>query len=594
MKAKELHQKMVESIEEVVGHIFPSGHRTGQEWSVGSVGGERGDSLKVRLSGEKAGLWSDFATGEKGDLIDLWRKVFDKNFLESVKEVKEFLGIKEEESGFIKPRKDYKKPENFDGKPVYGAALDYLKNRGIKDETLRAFGVRSTDGEIIFPSHLPDGTLVRQKTLKLERKNGKKEMYVTRDGEPVLFGWQALHPDARGVTICEGEIDCLTLWQMDVPALSVPFGAGVGAKNDWVEREYERLSSFDEIYLCFDMDEEGQKSIADLIPRLGRDRCRIVKLPRKDPNECLQAGIDLFPFFLNAAYCDPEGLHPSTEFLPDAMDILLGRKDREEGIPLPWCPTLIIRPSELTIWNGINGHGKTSLLNHLTIEFLSRREKVLYCSFEMSPERLMVQLVKQACGDDRFSDERTKLLGMGLFSGLLLYLGKKDRFDAIRYAIRRYGVTQIVIDNLTRMSKMDDYAGHQEIVQKLSDIKDEYRVHIHLVTHARKGESEAIRPDKFDVRGAGPITDIADNVVTIHRNKEKGSLLELSDIELLRKKTTRIDVQEQADAKLYIQKQRVSGWEGSARIWFDPATCQFGDRYSFDPIVYDHQDNSGW
>jgi hypothetical protein len=35
----------------------------GQEWCVGSVSGEAGESLKVRVRGAKVGRWSDFAAG---------------------------------------------------------------------------------------------------------------------------------------------------------------------------------------------------------------------------------------------------------------------------------------------------------------------------------------------------------------------------------------------------------------------------------------------------------------------------------------------------------------------------------------------------
>ena len=44
----------------------PQGKKAGPEWKVGSVQGEAGTSLSVRLTGNKAGVWSDFSTGESG------------------------------------------------------------------------------------------------------------------------------------------------------------------------------------------------------------------------------------------------------------------------------------------------------------------------------------------------------------------------------------------------------------------------------------------------------------------------------------------------------------------------------------------------
>src|SRR5438309_1153464 len=51
--------------------LLPSGKRVGAEWRCGSVAGDPGMSLGVHLRGERAGLWSDFATGERGDALDL-------------------------------------------------------------------------------------------------------------------------------------------------------------------------------------------------------------------------------------------------------------------------------------------------------------------------------------------------------------------------------------------------------------------------------------------------------------------------------------------------------------------------------------------
>lgn len=60
----------------VCRHYLPAGRREGQYWTVGNVSGEPGRSLYVRLfsSGRgKAGNWTDAATGEHGDLLDLIR-----------------------------------------------------------------------------------------------------------------------------------------------------------------------------------------------------------------------------------------------------------------------------------------------------------------------------------------------------------------------------------------------------------------------------------------------------------------------------------------------------------------------------------------
>ncbi len=51
--------------------ILSAGVRKSAEWVVGSVANERGTSMAVHLTGPKAGVWMDFASGEAGDALDL-------------------------------------------------------------------------------------------------------------------------------------------------------------------------------------------------------------------------------------------------------------------------------------------------------------------------------------------------------------------------------------------------------------------------------------------------------------------------------------------------------------------------------------------
>lgn len=583
MKARELAERLAQDAENVCRMLFPEGKRVGSEWQLGSLSGDAGTSLNVHLSGTKAGVWSDFATGESGDILDLWRLAKGISFPETLSQVRAHLGIHPPEFSRT-PKKEYSLPKDegtaiLPGTPVWS----WLEGRGIHPDTFKRFLLQQKNVVLAFP-YYRDNQVIHMKY----RSVTEKKFWASAGTEPALFGWQAFPDDSRSVVICEGEMDCLALSQYGFPALSVPYGAGTGAKLDWIDTEYERLEAFDEIYLCMDNDAAGQDSLPEMVRRLGRDRCRIVSLPCKDANECIKKGIQsLDEYFREARYCDPEGLCPASDYLAGAISIVMQTSVQDRGIALPWCDKMIFRPGELTIWSGVNGHGKSSLLNHLSIEWLRTGETILYCSHEMSPERLMAQMVRQASGDRAYSADRIERMGHAIFSGLYLYTGKKDRMGALRYAVQRYGTRHIVIDNLTRLTKTDDYSGQQALVQELSDLKDEMKIHIHLVTHARKGESEATRPDKFDVRGAGAITDIADNVITIHRNKEKTIFLDMSDWELRQKKMTRELIYEMPDAMLYIQKQRIDGWEGAIQLWFESSSCQFGSSPGFIPLKYD-------
>jgi twinkle protein len=64
MTPAELSTRLAQRVEAVCQELLPKGRRQGAEWEVGSSAGEEGKSLKVHLRGEKAGVWSDFATGQ--------------------------------------------------------------------------------------------------------------------------------------------------------------------------------------------------------------------------------------------------------------------------------------------------------------------------------------------------------------------------------------------------------------------------------------------------------------------------------------------------------------------------------------------------
>jgi twinkle protein len=59
MNAHEVAQLLADRASEVAAHLLPGGKKHGAEWKSGSVSGEAGQSLSVRLSGAKKGVWAD-------------------------------------------------------------------------------------------------------------------------------------------------------------------------------------------------------------------------------------------------------------------------------------------------------------------------------------------------------------------------------------------------------------------------------------------------------------------------------------------------------------------------------------------------------
>jgi hypothetical protein len=75
--AADIAQALRAQIEPLCALLLPNGRREGAEWRCGSIHGEPGQSLAVRLYGTKAGIWKDFATDDAGDALDLVAAVLD-------------------------------------------------------------------------------------------------------------------------------------------------------------------------------------------------------------------------------------------------------------------------------------------------------------------------------------------------------------------------------------------------------------------------------------------------------------------------------------------------------------------------------------
>jgi hypothetical protein len=67
----ELSAELASRIEDLAATLLPAAIRASGTLAVGSVRGERGQSLRIFLRGSRRGRWKDFADEEGGDALDL-------------------------------------------------------------------------------------------------------------------------------------------------------------------------------------------------------------------------------------------------------------------------------------------------------------------------------------------------------------------------------------------------------------------------------------------------------------------------------------------------------------------------------------------
>lgn len=256
-----------------------------------------------------------------------------------------------------------------------------------------------------------------------------------------------------------------------------------------------------------------------------------------------------------------------------------------KGEMLPWTKTeklVRLRPGEVSVWAGVNGHGKSQLLGQVCAWALNK--KWLIASMEMRPEATMERMVRQITGVRDPADEYVKGFLKWTDDRLWIY----DQHDTVAaeriiamvyYAATELHVEHVIIDSLMKCGiGTDDYNGQKAFVDRLCWAAKTTGVHVHLVHHVRKGDKEGTIPDKFDIRGASEITDLVDNVFIVHRNKIK-------EEKIAKKMEVSAD---EPDCTLKIAKQRHGEWEGTFRLWFHKDSMQYIPNAGERPMFYTH------
>ncbi len=238
------------------------------------------------------------------------------------------------------------------------------------------------------------------------------------------------------------------------------------------------------------------------------------------------------------------------------------------GATLPWSKTtelVRLRHGELTIWPGMSGHGKSMIVGQVALRLMAQGERVCIASMEMKPAHTMQRMCRQAFGCN--APSRRDIHELHAWSNGRLWIYDQngqvspERILAVaRYCHEQLGVTHLVVDNLLSCGIAEDgYDQQKQFVLALATHAHDTGQAVHLLAHSRKGKDELTPPGKFDVRGSASITDLADNVFSVWRNKGKEEAQEKGDH----------SKDNEADALLIICKHRHGDWEGRIQLWFD-------------------------
>ena len=264
---------------------------------------------------------------------------------------------------------------------------------------------------------------------------------------------------------------------------------------------------------------------------------------------------------------------PASDWTLEVIDHFW-KPDDSPKVRMPWLKThrdFHFRAGEVTLWGGINGHGKSQLVGQVVHSLCEQNQLVGLASLEMPPAKTMARITRQAFGGEQPAIDYLRKYGAWTDGRLWMYdhvgsVNASTMLAVIRYAVAKYNIDHFVVDNLMKCGMAEDaYNEQKAFVDGLCVIAKDTGCHIHLVLHVKKGKSEYDLPNKFDIKGSGAVTDLVDNCFIVWRNKEKEAKI----------RSQEEYTPDDPDCLLLLVKQRHGEAEGAYRLYFDRQSLQY-------------------
>lgn len=430
-------------------------------------------------------------------------------------------------------------------------ASAWLKARGLDVVLCENLGLTSgrlrPDGpEWIKIPYERNGDLVNYKLRSIE----SKEWSQKKEGEQLLWRLECLTDEAlhdKPLVITEGEFDAIAAVQAGYwRTVSVPGGAQSAAGV--VAEALELIERAREIIIAADADGPGHEMQAELVSLLGPARCRTVSYPQgcKDLNDVLRRhGEDGVRKCIEAApWANVAGVFLLDE-LPELPPLTIWRPQiagLREALPI--CP------GHVSVWTGIAGHGKSTLLNACAWSIADRYKlRIAHGAFETTPQREYLQdLISHRVGlpashagvTDKHRAEvrqwaRTHIVfinsdGASPAIGSLIDASLDWFLQCAQTAVIRHGARFIILDpwsqidhDMEAREREDQYI--RRSLRRFRAFARTFDVHVAIVAHPMKPKRDANggyeMPEGYEISGAAHWYNFADLGVTVHKDPER-------------------------------------------------------------------------
>lgn len=420
-----------------------------------------------------------------------------------------------------------------------------LRTRNILEDTCKKFNVRfdSETKTLRFPYYNSAGLLTSFKS-----RNADKEFRWTgKNDEHVLFG-QQLWGQGKSIVITEGELDCLSVYQVRQtwPVVSLPNGAQ-GARKA-LKHQMKWLMGFEEIILFFDNDEAGINAAQDCANLFPHDKLFIVRIsPYKDANEALIAkDYDA----IRQAIWNKKPWSPTTVIDGrDLFDLAISPLNGRDAIwPFNALNSITggLRKGELVTVTAGSGVGKSTFCGEVAQSLVDQDQKVGYIALEESLQRTALRLMSVKANkalhlnNELPIDDLQSAFDQSLGTGRVFL---RDGFGSVdpdvilsdcRFMALAKEVQWIILDHLSILMSGNESHDERKLIDvtmtKLRSFVEETGVGMLLISHLKrpqgdKGHEDGQQVSLGQLRGSHSIVQLSDMVIALERNLSAGDSL---------------------------------------------------------------------